>query len=221
MKTLIHSISVVLFTSLIGVTGLAVPQNLLADSDDHRERKKRSHETNRDHDKHTYTKDRKHNNRSGDKHDRHDNRSRVIHHGHQYVLPERRVRHYRDRRIVRPHGRWYYGYGHHHADHDAFKWLAFTVITLSVLDNLNESQQRAHEDAQIRATSAPIGERIIWDNNNVSGSVTATREGTSTSGRYCREFQQEINVGGRIEQAYGTACRQSDGSWEVISTGAQ
>jgi len=39
-------------------------------------------------------------------------------------------------------------------------------------------------------------------------------------GRYCREFLQEVVIGGRKEQAYGTACRQPDGSWEVISTGA-
>jgi hypothetical protein len=154
-------------------------------------------------------------------HRKHSKHSQVIHRGLKHKIPDNRIRHYRDRRIVRPYGRWYRGYGRHHHDHDAFNWLAFTVITLAVLDNLNESQQRAHENAQIRATSAPIGERIIWHDNRASGAVTATREGTSTSGRYCREFQHEIDVGGQREQAYGTACRQPDGSWEVISTGSQ
>ena len=32
---------------------------------------------------------------------------------------------------------------------------------------------------------------------------------------YCREFTQNVNVGGRTQQSYGTACRQADGSWQV------
>jgi len=150
--------------------------------------------------------------------DRRYDKPRVIHRGPAYVVPEKRYRRYRDVVIVRPYGHWYPGYAHIHADNDAFKWLAFTAITLKLLDNLNEQQQREHEAAQIRATTAPIGERIIWRDGRASGYVTATREGTSTSGRYCREFLQEITVAGRNEQAYGTACRQPDGSWEVIST---
>ena len=36
-------------------------------------------------------------------------------------------------------------------------------------------------------------------------------------GTYCREFQQTVTVGGRTEEAYGTACRQPDGSWKIVS----
>ena len=32
----------------------------------------------------------------------------------------------------------------------------------------------------------------------------------------CREFTQTITVGGRPQQAYGTACRQADGTWQVV-----
>jgi hypothetical protein len=137
--------------------------------------------------------------------------------GKPYLAPPGRVRVYRDAVIVRPYGHWYPGYGHYHRDDDAYKWLAFTAITLGLLDYLNEAQQREHEAAQIAATTAPIGERIIWDEGNARGYVVATREGTSASGRYCREFQQEVMIGGRSEEAYGTACRNPDGSWEVIS----
>jgi len=119
--------------------------------------------------------------------------------------------------IVRPFGHWYPGYAHYRRDDDAYKWLAFTAITLGLLDYLNEAQQREHEAAQIAATTAPVGERIIWDEGDANGYVVATREGTTASGRYCREFQQEVSIGGRAEQAYGTACRNPDGSWEVVS----
>ncbi len=37
------------------------------------------------------------------------------------------------------------------------------------------------------------------------------------NGRYCREFTQEIFVGGQKETGYGRACRQPDGSWEIVS----
>lgn len=33
---------------------------------------------------------------------------------------------------------------------------------------------------------------------------------------YCREFTREVIVGGRQEQVYGKACRQADGSWQVV-----
>jgi hypothetical protein len=143
-----------------------------------------------------------------------------IQHGrHVVVVPAPRIRHYRDVVVVRPYGHLYSGYGRYQTDDSAYKWLSFTAITLKALDVLNEAQERAHEEAQIRATAAPIGERIIWNDGGATGSVTAVREGTSTQGRYCREFQQAVTVGGRTEQAYGTACQQPDGSWEIVSTG--
>ena len=95
-------------------------------------------------------------------------------------------------------------------------WLAFTAIAVKVLDNLNEAQQRRHEAAQVRATTAPLGQAITWNEGGASGSVTTTRIGTSPAGLPCREFQQNVTVGGRTEQAYGTACLQSDGAWKVV-----
>ena len=35
-------------------------------------------------------------------------------------------------------------------------------------------------------------------------------------GRYCREFTQEIFIGGEKQTGYGRACRQPDGSWEIV-----
>jgi len=150
---------------------------------------------------------------------------RVVHgHPHGYygpaptrviVVPERR--HYRNVRVVRDHGHRYYGYGHYRRDDDAYRWLAFTAITVALINNLSEYQQRAYEDAQIRATTAPIGETIQWREAGAYGTVTATRDGTSSGNRYCREFQKTVTIGGRTEQAYGTACMQPDGAWEVIS----
>lgn len=147
-----------------------------------------------------------------------DDHPRVMYRGRPYVVPHERTRYYRDVVVVRPYGHWYSGYGHYHSDDDAFKWLAFTAITLGVLNYMSEAQQREYEAAQVSATTAPIGERIVWQEGGASGSVVATREGASTSGRYCREFQQNVTVGGRTEQAYGTACMNPDGTWQVVSS---
>ena len=129
------------------------------------------------------------------------------------VEPRRR---YRKIWVHRRYGHRYHGYGHHHDDHDAYQWLAFTAITLGVLDYMTVTQQRAHESAQITATSAPIGQSINWNDKGLQGSVTATREGTSSSGRYCREFRQAVTIGGKVQESYGTACRQPDGAWEIM-----
>lgn len=131
------------------------------------------------------------------------------------VVPERRR--YRNVWVKRQHGHRYHGYGHYRRDDDAYKWLAFTAISVALINNMTEYQQRAYEDAQIRASTAPIGETIRWHDAGVSGTVTPTREGTSSLNRYCREFQKTVTIGNRTEQAYGTACMQPDGAWEVIS----
>lgn len=101
-------------------------------------------------------------------------------------------------------------------DDDAWKWFAITAVALKLLDNLNEQQQREHEAAMSRATTARIGETITWRDGTTYGSVTPVREGTSSAGRYCREFQHEVTIGGKTEVAYGTACQMPDGDWEVI-----
>jgi len=86
--------------------------------------------------------------------------------------------------------------------------------------DLDENDRRKLEEAQAKAHEAPVGEEVTWSNpdNGHSGTVVATREGTSDStGEYCREYQQTVTVGGETQEAYGTACRQEDGSWRVVN----
>ena len=75
------------------------------------------------------------------------------------------------------------------------------------------------QSANTRAHSAPIGETISWNNpqSGNRGTVTPTRDGQSSTGNYCREYQQSIFVGGRQESAVGTACKQPDGTWRIVS----
>jgi surface antigen len=75
--------------------------------------------------------------------------------------------------------------------------------------------------AEQQAATAPVGQQVRWNNpdNGHSGSITPVRDGTDNSGRYCREYQTTVTVNGQQQQAYGTACRQPDGSWQVVQPG--
>jgi len=46
--------------------------------------------------------------------------------------------------------------------------------------------------------------------------VTPTNTYESDAGP-CREYTMDATIGGRTEQIYGTACRQPDGSWQVVN----
>lgn len=35
--------------------------------------------------------------------------------------------------------------------------------------------------------------------------------------QYCREYTQNVIVGGVVRQSYGTACMQPDGSWRIVN----
>lgn len=67
--------------------------------------------------------------------------------------------------------------------------------------------------------SQRIGEASEWRNPDTGhrGTVVPTKTYQSATGRYCREFQQTVTIGNEAKEAYGTACRQPDGSWKIIS----
>lgn len=97
--------------------------------------------------------------------------------------------------------------------------LLGALVGTEIGRSLDNADRAAAAQAQQRAYSAPIGETVNWNNPESGnyGTYTPTRDGYSSSGRYCREYQQTIYVGGRQEEAYGTACQQPDGSWEIVS----
>ena len=78
------------------------------------------------------------------------------------------------------------------------------------LEYANHTNQQALETAR-------TGQSITWNNpdSGHSGAITPTRTYQTTSGQYCREFQQTITIGGQPQQSFGTACRQPDGTWKI------
>jgi len=102
--------------------------------------------------------------------------------------------------------------------------VAIGALTGAFLGNevgrsLDKADRMYASQAQQTAQTAPVGQTIAWENpqSGNSGTFTPTREGTNTNtGEYCREYQTTVNVGGEVQSAYGTACRQPDGSWRVV-----
>ncbi len=65
----------------------------------------------------------------------------------------------------------------------------------------------------------PTGRRTVWRNPNSGnhGVVTPMSSYRAPSGSYCREYQHTVYIGGQLQEAYGRACRQPDGSWRVAN----
>lgn len=59
----------------------------------------------------------------------------------------------------------------------------------------------------------PIIVEEVQPYDNYARPVTATRYDQG----YCREFTRNVKINGRIQQSYGTACQQPDGSWALVN----
>lgn len=79
--------------------------------------------------------------------------------------------------------------------------------------------QYANRAAQDAFENYPSGQTSAWRNpdSGNSGAIKPTTTYQASSGQYCREYEQTINVNGKSELAYGTACRQQDGTWRITN----
>jgi len=126
-----------------------------------------------------------------------------------------RQRYYRGIRVYRHHGHRYPGFGFYYSDADAFRWIAFTALSMAIIDHLDEQQQRLHEQAFVRATSANSGDTIYWQDEHSSGSITVTRIWYDRNGRQCRDLEQSVTTGRRTETGLSTVCLRNNGVWVV------
>jgi len=74
------------------------------------------------------------------------------------------------------------------------------------------------QNAQYALENTPTQTTTTWRNPDSGhhGSITPVETYQSSEGKYCREYVQTVYIGGEKQQAYGTACRQPDGSWKII-----
>jgi surface antigen len=83
------------------------------------------------------------------------------------------------------------------------------------LDTADQLQAKQATQRSLEVT--PTGQTVTWQNpdSGHSGTVTPVKTYQTAAGQYCREFQQTVTIDGKTQQAYGTACRQPDGTWKI------
>jgi surface antigen len=64
-----------------------------------------------------------------------------------------------------------------------------------------------------------VGQPAYWKNNNTGSAYTVvpTKNVSVDGNQYCREYRTTAIISGKKQQMYGTACRQPDGAWKMVS----
>ena len=80
-----------------------------------------------------------------------------------------------------------------------------------------DAQDKKNMESAI--TTTPVGSQAQWTNQqtDITYKVTPTKQYKTASNQYCREYTTSVKVDGQWQNAYGKACRQSDGSWKMVS----
>jgi len=97
--------------------------------------------------------------------------------------------------------------------------LGGAFIGKSIGKNLDEvDQMMAVKSQQNALEHGPSNKPMRWKNPDTGnqGAITPKPAYQTETGQFCREFQQDVTVGGKTEEAYGKACRQPDGSWKIV-----
>ncbi|WP_425449994.1 RT0821/Lpp0805 family surface protein [Virgifigura deserti] len=65
---------------------------------------------------------------------------------------------------------------------------------------------------------APDGRTVAWnEQGGPAYQVTPVKTFQTQSGTYCRDYTTSAVIAGERQQLYGTACRQPDGSWQLVN----
>lgn len=91
-------------------------------------------------------------------------------------------------------------------------------------NEIGASLDRADMAYQSRAQGAALNGAdwapVAWSNPDSGnyGEVTPTRTlRNGRTGQVCREYRTTVTIGGRVEEGYGTACRDGAGDWRIQS----
>jgi surface antigen len=77
----------------------------------------------------------------------------------------------------------------------------------------------AERSARYALESSPDGQQYGWRNPNSGnyGYTTPTATYQGNAGQWCRQYQTTIVVDGQAQTGTGNACRQPDGTWQIVS----
>ena len=114
-----------------------------------------------------------------------------------------------DHRYRGGHGyRGGYGYRHHGGHH-----LGYLVPLAFLGGYLIANSQYAPRQRVVYAPPPPPPQaprQNVWTSPAPSPSP-------SSRNQYCREYTTDVVIDGQTRHGYGQACRQEDGSWQIVS----
>ena len=97
--------------------------------------------------------------------------------------------------------------------------LAGAIVGSQVGRSMDTTDRMMMErNAQYSLENTRTNTTTEWRNPDTGnyGATTPVETYQTSSGTYCREYIQDVIVAGERQQAYGTACRQPDGTWKII-----
>lgn len=82
-------------------------------------------------------------------------------------------------------------------------------------------RQEASRTQNVALETNRTGQPSTWSNpdSGNTGTITPIRTYQAPSGQNCREYRHDVRIGDKSETVIGTACRQTDGTWKVVSDG--
>ncbi|MEO6697445.1 MAG: RT0821/Lpp0805 family surface protein [Gammaproteobacteria bacterium] len=98
--------------------------------------------------------------------------------------------------------------------------IAGALIGGLIGGSVGSSLDRADEmKAQQVLERNRVNQASTWRNPDTGNDVTVTptRTYNRPSGQTCREYTTSVVIQGKRETAHGNACRQSDGSWQIVN----
>jgi len=96
---------------------------------------------------------------------------------------------------------------------------AGTLVGMVIGGEIGRSMDKADQLCMDQAFEhAPDGSSIRWNDADRQYTVTPKSTMQEQDGRYCREYYMDADVSGQTQQVFGTACRQPDGTWQLLSS---
>jgi surface antigen len=93
--------------------------------------------------------------------------------------------------------------------------IAGAMIGGSIGKNM-DANDRMRMNAALDGNS--VGQPAYWQNQRSGATyrVTPVKNVNVNGNRYCREYRTTVDIAGKKQQMYGTACRQPDGTWKAV-----
>ncbi len=82
-------------------------------------------------------------------------------------------------------------------------------------DGNRHRRYRGHNGHHYGHSNKSWKQPVVYRQTTVVQHIQPTRYVEAEDTPYCREYTNRVTVGGRVQESYGTACLQPDGSWQI------